>query len=150
MAGNTLSRQAIAPQQWFPGQHKVTQAQAACPLFTTIGCTQIVLREPISIHAGYKRDYNVITFSQMTIRTKIVRIGNSQGLRLSKSLLDESGISGEVEVTARNGEIVIHGVRSPRMGWDNAFSNMATDGNDTLLDPEIGGSDWDESDWEWE
>ena len=85
----------------------------------------------------------------MTVRTKIVRIGNSQGLRLSRSILEESGISGDVEVTARNGEIVIQGVRSARQNWDAAFSEMSVRGDDALLDAEVAESDWDETEWEW-
>jgi len=85
----------------------------------------------------------------MTIRTKIVRIGNSQGLRLSKPLLEAAGISGEVDVDARNGEIVIQPVRMSREGWDLAFAEMAEKGDDRLLITEELASAFDESEWEW-
>jgi len=84
------------------------------------------------------------------MKTRIVRIGNSQGIRIPKLLLEQSGLSGEVEIIADNGSLVIRRVRRPREAWAAAFQEMARRGDDALLDnasPSL--STWDQDDWEW-
>lgn len=39
------------------------------------------------------------------MRTKIINIGNSRGIRIPKPLLKESGLDSEVEISAKRGEI---------------------------------------------
>ena len=84
------------------------------------------------------------------MKTRIVRIGNSQGVRIPKPLLEQTGLRGEVEIVADNGSLVIRPARKPREGWDEAFREMARRGDDALLDdvpPSL--SRWDEDEWEW-
>jgi antitoxin MazE len=84
------------------------------------------------------------------MRTRIVRIGNSQGVRIPKPLLDQSGIRGEVELEVQGGQIIIRGADKPRAGWARAFRSMAELGDDHLLDLEVStGSSWDDEEWEW-
>jgi antitoxin MazE len=84
------------------------------------------------------------------MRTKIVRIGNSQGVRIPKPLLEEAGLSGEVEIEAHDHTLVIRGAHPPRSGWDAAFAAMAAAGDDAFLDTgTVPGSTWDDEDWEW-
>ena len=84
------------------------------------------------------------------MKTRIVRIGNSQGVRIPKLLLEAAGLQGEVDLTAKRGVLMIRPAGRPRAGWDAAFREMAARGDDTLLDdvsPSL--SDWDEEEWEW-
>jgi antitoxin MazE len=82
------------------------------------------------------------------IRTRIVKIGNSQGIRLPKLLLEQSGLSSEVEVEVQGDCLVIRAISHPRIGWDEAFKSMADHGDDALLDNgKI--SDWEDAEWEW-
>ncbi|MFN2420861.1 MAG: AbrB/MazE/SpoVT family DNA-binding domain-containing protein [Gemmatimonadota bacterium] len=84
------------------------------------------------------------------MKTKIIRIGNSQGIRIPKPLLDESGLGEEVELKVEPGRIVIRSTDVPRRGWDAAFRRMAKRGDDALLDPEAAiGSSWDAEEWRW-
>ena len=83
------------------------------------------------------------------MKTKIVRIGNSQGLRIPKPLLDQTGLSGEVEIEVKDRALVITPVEGVRAGWSSAFEAMARRGDDTLLDPVPDASSWDETEWEW-
>jgi antitoxin MazE len=84
------------------------------------------------------------------VKTRIVKIGNSQGIRIPKPLLDESGLDGEVELEVQVNQIVIRGVRHPRQGWEEQFRLMAERGDDKLLDEEaVSLSQWDEEEWEW-
>ena len=84
------------------------------------------------------------------MRTRIVKIGNSQGVRIPKALLLESGLEGEVEISVKQGSLVIASVSKPREGWDDAFAAMARHGDDELLD---GGApvetSFDDEDWQW-
>ena len=103
------------------------------------------------LRKGNIGDYAVITFSSATsMKTRIVRIGNSQGLRLPRPLLDLAGFAtdAEVEVEARAGELVVRPLHGVRAGWADAFARMARDGDDTLLDPPVA-TDFDESEWQW-
>ena len=66
--------------------------------------------------------------------SRIVRIGNSQGIRIPKLLLEQTGLSGEVEISVQDGSLVIRPAMPPRAGWDAAFQEMAKRGDDVLLD----------------
>lgn len=85
------------------------------------------------------------------MRTRIVRIGNSQGIRIPKPLIDQAGLNGEVELLVEKDALVIKPVRKPREGWDKAFAEMARRGDDVLLDdPALTPTEWDETEWQWE
>ena len=84
------------------------------------------------------------------MKTRIVRIGNSQGVRIPKPLIEQSGLSGEVEISVRDGSLVITPARKPRAGWAAAFRDMARRGDDLLSDDAAtAASAWDEDEWEW-
>jgi len=60
------------------------------------------------------------------MRAKLVRIGNSRGVRLPKAMIEEAGLGDELELTVRDGEIVIARVKKKvREGWAEAFKDMA-------------------------
>jgi antitoxin MazE len=67
------------------------------------------------------------------MKTRLIRIGHAQGIRIPRALLDQTGLRGEVEITAENGSLVIRSARKPREGWAAAFREMARRGDDTLL-----------------
>lgn len=83
------------------------------------------------------------------MRTRIVRIGNSRGIRIPKALLKESGLSDEVDLRVQNGTLVIAPVAEPRRDWDEAFAAMALAGDDDLLDAAVTTTVFDEESWEW-
>jgi len=84
------------------------------------------------------------------VRARIVKIGNSQGIRLPKVLIEQGKLGEEVELELGEGQIVIRPVRTVRDQWEAAFRTMHEQGDDDLLDgatPVVGA--WDEADWEW-
>ena len=85
----------------------------------------------------------------MAVKTRIIQIGNSQGIRIPKPLLEQSGLSGEVELEVEDNRIVIHAAEQPRRGWEAAFASMSEHGDDQLLDPEASAPEWDEEEWQW-
>ncbi len=85
------------------------------------------------------------------MRTRIVKIGNSLGVRIPKVLLEQSRLAEEVEIEAFDRQIVIRAAREPRDDWDVAFQAMAQNGDDKLLDADETNnlSVWDETEWQW-
>ena len=84
------------------------------------------------------------------MKTRIVRIGNSRGVRIPKPMLEQTGLSDEVEFSVVDGALVIRPVKHPRDGWAEAFREMARQGDDAQLDdPLTAMSSWDQDEWEW-
>lgn len=67
----------------------------------------------------------------------IIKIGNSKGLRLSKSILERYNIKDKVELILENGQIVIKPINEPRKGWEKEFKKMNERGEDQLLIDDI-------------
>jgi antitoxin MazE len=82
------------------------------------------------------------------IKTRIVKIGNSQGLRIPKTLLEQSGINSEVEIEVHGNHLIIRPAEQVRFGWDEAFRKMAEKHDDVLFD-DLNTTEWDQIEWEW-
>ena len=82
------------------------------------------------------------------MKARIVRIGNSRGVRLPKPLIAEARLSEEVEIRARNGAIVISSAARPRAGWGEAAKLMHERDEDRLLDAPTG-TRFDDEEWKW-
>lgn len=83
------------------------------------------------------------------MKAKLVRIGNSKGIRIPKPLIEQCGLEGGVEIEVKDGTLVISPARTLREGWEAAFEAMAEAGDDALLIPDDTGRGWDEAEWEW-
>jgi antitoxin MazE len=83
-----------------------------------------------------------------TIKTRIVKIGNSQGIRIPKLLLEQSGMNADVEIEVQGDQLIIRTAQRIRSGWDQAFALMAKENDDALLD-ENATTDWDQVEWDW-
>lgn len=84
------------------------------------------------------------------MRTSIVRIGNSQGIRIPKAIIEQCHLGTDVELEVEDKKIIICSVASLRQGWGEKFEVMAASGDADLLDGElINQSTWDENEWEW-
>jgi antitoxin MazE len=79
------------------------------------------------------------------VRAKLIRIGNSRGIRLAKPLLEEAGLADEVEIHASPGVLTITPAASPRAGWAEAARSFPAD---VLLD-ETSATRFDDEEWEW-
>ena len=83
-------------------------------------------------------------------KARIIKIGNSQGIRIPKLLLDQAELREEVELEVQGGALMIRPSRGPRHGWDVQFAKMAETRDDQLLDAESASlSGWDTDEWEW-
>lgn len=57
------------------------------------------------------------------MEAKLVKIGNSKGLRLPKALLLQTGMTERVEIEARGRSIILKPVKDLRLGWEQSFAN---------------------------
>jgi antitoxin MazE len=82
------------------------------------------------------------------MKTRIVRIGNSRGIRLPKLMIDQVNLTEEVELLAEPGRIVIRAARHPRAGWAEAARVMSRRGDDRFLDAPMP-TRFDHEEWRW-
>lgn len=84
------------------------------------------------------------------VTTHLVKIGNSQGIRIPKVLLEQVGLSGEVQIEVDTDRLILRSIPGHRREWDKHFQLMAQQGDDRLLDEEILiRTDWEDTEWEW-
>jgi antitoxin MazE len=79
------------------------------------------------------------------VRAKLVKIGNSRGIRLAKPLLEVAGLADEVEIKASPGLLTIRPSTHPRAGWAEAAAASAPDG----LLKEMTSTRFDDEEWPW-
>lgn len=67
------------------------------------------------------------------MEVSIIKIGNSKGLRLSKTILEKYNITDKIELTLEKDQIILRAISEPRKGWDKAFQMMHEKEDDQLL-----------------
>ena len=82
------------------------------------------------------------------MKTKLIRIGNSRGIRIPKPLIQQASLGADIEIKVHNNSIIISSARRPRSGWADAARQAAVRGEDALLDP-VTPTRFDDEDWEW-
>jgi antitoxin MazE len=84
------------------------------------------------------------------VRTRLIRIGNSQGIRIPKALVEQAGLRDDVEIRLEENRLVISAAQHPRSGWADAFEAMAEQQDDSLLDAgDVPPTSWDLTEWQW-
>ena len=71
------------------------------------------------------------------MEVSIIPIGNSRGIRLSKTLLEKYNIKDTVELILEKGYMIIRPKKTPRKGWEKAFKRMHENGDDKPLMSDI-------------
>ena len=82
------------------------------------------------------------------MKARLIRVGNSRGVRLPKPLIEEARLTDEVELRIRNGVIVMARVARARSGWAEAARRMRELAEDHLLDLPTP-TRLDEREWKW-
>lgn len=83
------------------------------------------------------------------IHTRLIKIGNSQGVRLPKVVLDQLQLTDAIELEVQGNQLIIRSGAHPRAGWAEHFQRMADNGDDVLLDEDSVLTSWEETEWEW-
>jgi antitoxin MazE len=81
------------------------------------------------------------------MKAQIIRIGNSQGVRIPKTLLEDGKLSGEVELELHEDGILIRSLQKPRANWDDRFKAIsdADDDQPVALEP----TEFEKKEWQW-
>jgi len=87
-------------------------------------------------------DYIVIT-----MKARLVRIGNSRGIRLPKAVIDQVGLDEDIELRVENDRLIITAARPPRTGWADAARRLAAESRGLLDAPSP--TRFDEDEWRW-
>jgi antitoxin MazE len=85
------------------------------------------------------------------MRSKLIAIGNSRGVRLPKSVIEQCGLDDEIELEVREGCLILRSPKVPRAGWEAAFRRMRARNHDRLLDADAVNKPtvWEGSEWRW-
>ncbi|TAL67268.1 MAG: AbrB/MazE/SpoVT family DNA-binding domain-containing protein [Bacteroidetes bacterium] len=85
------------------------------------------------------------------MKTKVIKIGNSFGIRIPKPMLKECEIESEVEIEQNSRLLIIQPIRKKvRKGWEKQFEQMADNGDDELIGSELNAlNEFDKDEWEW-
>lgn len=82
------------------------------------------------------------------MKTQIVTIGNSQGIRIPKILLEQSSLNSEVELEVCSDGILIRPAKRTRNDWSEAFKLMSESDDDDLIDEDLRPA-FDRKKWQW-
>ena len=83
------------------------------------------------------------------MKTELVQIGNSRGIRIPKPLIEQCGLGERVELRIQNGYLVISPDRQPRQGRQRAFCAAGPAIHDELLLEAAEPSEFDNKEWQW-
>lgn len=67
------------------------------------------------------------------MNVRLVKIGNSRGVRLPRAVIEEAGLEDAVELTVRKGVITLRAPADARAGWEEAARSCHQAGDDGLL-----------------
>lgn len=67
----------------------------------------------------------------------VIPIGNSKGMRLTKTLLEKYNITDTVELILERDYIILKPKATPRKVWEKSFKTMHENGDDKLLMPDV-------------
>lgn len=97
-----------------------------------------------------KYNYNGITFliGETPVKASIIPIGNSRGIRIPKTIIEQCGFGQSVSMEVTQHSLVIKPLpTTPRSGWKESFHKMAKLKEDTLLISD--NIDLEMDSWEW-
>jgi len=80
------------------------------------------------------------------MRSNLIKIGNSKGIRITSSIIKECELDNEVEIKVVDKKLIIEAVKESRIDWNKSFEKMHKNKEDNLLIEN--GNDFDK-DWEW-
>ena len=83
------------------------------------------------------------------MKTELIRIGNSRGVRIPKPLIEQCGFGDEVDLRVENDRIIISPQRLLRQGWEEKFRAAGSAAADELLLGTIGADEFDRKEWRW-
>jgi antitoxin MazE len=84
-----------------------------------------------------------------SIKSKMIAIGNSRGIRIPRTIIEQIGLTENVELMVEGNKLIVQSASTARTGWQEQFSAMAKNHDDILLD-DITPTQWDTEEWIWQ
>ena len=93
-------------------------------------------------------NYKVITLE--TMKTNLIQIGNSKGIRIPKSFIEQYQLDGEIELIPSKSGLLITSSSKPRDGWEEIFKNSAAEQSDAESTAwQTFSNKFDNEEWSW-
>ncbi|MFZ0478541.1 MAG: AbrB/MazE/SpoVT family DNA-binding domain-containing protein [Terriglobales bacterium] len=83
------------------------------------------------------------------MKSELIRIGNSRGIRIPKPLIEQCGFGDTVEVRVEQDRLIISPEKRPRQGWSETFRNAGSAADDEILLGRVSANVFDREEWEW-
>ena len=84
------------------------------------------------------------------MKIKLTKIGNSQGIIIPKTIIDQLAIENRINLEIEDGRLIITPVSdNPREGWEQAIESVGGIEDDELLMGDYLEHRWDEEEWTW-
>ena len=85
------------------------------------------------------------------MRSKIVKIGNSKGIRLPKTIIEQCELKDEVTLQVKDKKIIISSSKVSRKGWAEEFRRLTKnqEGKDDLKEFRNFTTQWENEEWQW-
>jgi antitoxin MazE len=83
------------------------------------------------------------------MRVELVRIGNSRGIRIPKSLIEQYGLGNGIELRIENERLVMVPDHQPRQDWDEAFRRASASAKNEVLLGTLPPNEFDHNEWQW-
>ena len=84
------------------------------------------------------------------MKTQLIKIGNSQGIRIPKSLVEQCNLKGELNIEVKENKLIIGAESNQRTGWDEEFKKAGSLKESALIDGDgMNLSEWDKNEWKW-
>jgi len=81
--------------------------------------------------------------------TAVIKIGNSQGIRIPKKIIEQCGIKNSLELTVKNSNIILTPINNTRDGWKEKFRILSQGQEDQELEFADVINNFDDEEWEW-
>jgi len=83
-----------------------------------------------------------------SIHSKMITIGNSRGIRIPRTIIEQIGLTENVELVVEGNKLIVQSASYARSGWQEQFAEMAKKHDEKIMDG-ITSTQWDEDEWTW-
>jgi antitoxin MazE len=71
------------------------------------------------------------------MHASLVKIGNSQGVRLPKAVIEQAGLGKDLDLEIVDGAVIIRSQKQARAGWAEAARRCREQDDDQLVDWDV-------------
>lgn len=83
------------------------------------------------------------------MKTALVRIGNSRGIRIPKPIIEQCRLGPSVELRVEEDRLIVSSQPMLREGWEEAFRAAGPPDKDQMLLASVPPNQFDREEWKW-